>query len=170
MPKLIRINLAEGLKKGLVTSNPVAGTIPVTFDASTKKLSFNSSSNDVHVAKEGLNDIQFNLTVTNAGGGSASLCGVSFPGTQPTHGFAPDTVFTPAAGTVPGKNPVVKLFGSSAGGNLTVTDNDNAQTPTGTEEYEYCLWVRYQPPGTPPPPAEYYATDPKIYNEPPPQG
>lgn len=161
VPKMIRMNLAEGL-----TTDPVS-TVDITFDKDTKVVSFtNSTGNDVHVDTQGDNNIQFNLTVTGSAAGSASIAGVAFPGSQPGGDFMPSKVFHPVAGTVPGTSPAVKLYGEKSSGNLTLTDDDEATANEGTEEYEYQVWVCYEPGGNSP--AEYYSLDPKIFNEPPP--
>lgn len=162
MPKFIRMNLLKD------SSTPVA-TVGITFNEQTKAVSFASpNGNDIQIDSAGDNDIQFNLTVNGSTGGSASIAGVSFPGTQPGGTHAPGSVFTPAAGTIPGQNPPVQIYGNSVGGNLSLTDNNNATRQSGTQEYDYCVWIRYQPPGNPAPAAEFYATDPKISNEAPP--
>lgn len=163
MPKLIRMNLLKAL------TDPAA-TVDITFNKDTKAVTFtNTTGNDIQIDTAGDNDIQFNLTVTGTTAGSASIAGVSFPGTQPSGTFQPSRVFSPDAGTITGQN--IQIYGSSVGGNLTLTDNDNATKTSGTQEYDYCVWIRYQPQGQPhqpPPAAEYYSTDPKISNESPP--
>lgn len=162
-PKLIRVNLVDD-------SNPVAATVTVQFNMQTKKITFPGNA-DVRVNLAGDNDIDFQLQTTGGQGGSASIAGVSFPGDQPGSGFEPSKVFGPVAGNISGTDPHVteRAYGEGdGGGGLTLTDKNATSRSSGTEEYEYRVWVRYQAPGTPPPPAEFYGSDPKIFNEPPP--